>query len=56
MSTVHTQGEGSTSRTEKAAWGIALGILAYWGLRILGRDRPLKVEPDKDRGRRLSDV
>jgi hypothetical protein len=47
MSTGDARGEGK----EKAAWGIALGILAYWGLRILGRDRPLKVEPDKERKR-----
>ena len=47
----------STSRKEgkeQAAWGIALGILAYWGLRILGRDRPLELEPDKERRRKHS--
>jgi hypothetical protein len=38
---------------QTAAWGLALGILAYWGMRILGIDRPLKVEPDTNRDRTL---
>ena len=47
-----SKGGTALGRGETAAWGLALGILAYWGMRILGRDRPLKVKPDNDRDRK----
>ncbi len=38
--------KGNKSGKKKAAaWGIAAGVLVYWVSRILGTDRPLKVEP-----------
>ena len=44
---------GGRGGREAAAWGLALGILTYWGMRILDRDRPLKVERDKKRDRKF---
>lgn len=47
---------GGKNGKKAAAWGIAAGVLVYWVSRILGTDRPLKVEPPtrrRDRQRPL---
>jgi hypothetical protein len=33
----------------RASWALAFGVLAYWTVRILRRDRPLQVERERSR-------